>query len=131
MNNDDLRFENMTEEDLKATAEIFIYMNTCPLKDWFAPWLAFYNNLFRTKSPYHIILTLNRLMKSSDINFRTINEKLFKRAATLLSLKFHEIKRVLPGMPKTQRNTSFDHALMKKLKTEGGSVQCLFESGKI
>ena len=41
--------ENMTAENLKKAAEMFLYVNSCPdpLKSWF----LFYINLFERKSP--------------------------------------------------------------------------------
>ena len=80
-------FKNMTAEDLKTAAEIFIYMNTCPMKNWFGPWYLLYNNLFKMKSPDIIIATLNRLMKSKNKEFFNNNKKLLKRAKTLFSLQ--------------------------------------------
>ena len=45
----DETMENMTAENLKKAAEMFLYLNSCPdpLKSWF----LFYINLFERKSP--------------------------------------------------------------------------------
>ena len=60
-----IRFQNMTIEDLKNAAEMFMYLNTCigSLK----PWFVFYKDLFKNKSPDLIILTLNRIMKGRSM----------------------------------------------------------------
>ena len=107
------RFENMTAEDLKIAAEIFIYMNTCPLKEWFLSWRLFYNNLFETKFPDQIILTLNRLLKSKDTTFLHINQKLFKKAMSLLST---ESERALIT---EKESLIHDHWTMNNLNIKG------------
>ena len=48
--------ENMTAENLKIAAEMFLYVNSCPdpLKSWF----LFYINLFERKTPDQGIMIL-------------------------------------------------------------------------
>ena len=58
-NSSDERFNNMTAEDLKTAAEMFIYLNTCP-DSWFKSWSSFYRDLFLTKPADQIILTRRR-----------------------------------------------------------------------
>ena len=53
--------ETLTNEELRPAAEMFVYLSMCP--NAIKPWLLFYKDLFQTKSPDHIILTLNRIMK--------------------------------------------------------------------
>ena len=71
----ELILENITSEDLKNGAEMFIYLNYCPgnLKSWF----VFYKDLFQNQSPAQIMLTLNRMMKVAT----TPRNKFFKNLA--------------------------------------------------
>ena len=102
----EIRFENITEDALKNAAEMFLYLNTCPTsnawKKWFSSWSTFFNDLFDTKSPDIILLTLNRMMKLNDNphykNEIGILKKIFKRTTTLFSLKYEDIQRMLPGV---------------------------------
>ena len=41
--------ENMTDNQLKEAAQMFIYLNFCP--DSLNPWFLFYKELFENKSP--------------------------------------------------------------------------------
>ena len=70
----EMRFENMTVENINIAGELFIYLNTCPgnfdndmdmtpNQIWFQKWFRFYHDLFKTRTPYQILLTLNRVMK--------------------------------------------------------------------
>ena len=119
----ELRFEKIGEENLRTAAEIFIYLNTCPesLKSWF----LFYQDLFYNKSPNQIILTLNRMMKSKRTseteNFLLIAETVFKKASTLLSLKYEEIQSLNPGTRKI--NLKKNHEKIEFLET--GFIQLL------
>ena len=84
-------FDNVTVEDLHIAGEIFIYFNTCP-QSW-RKWLKFYDDLFQTKSPSQILLTLNRLMKSDTIStpdskdLKTVVEKVFNYVTDLFKLQ--------------------------------------------
>ena len=71
-NSSDERFNNMTAEDLKTAAEMFIYLNMCP--EAIKPWIVFYKEIFENESPDQIILTLNRMMKGT----RTPQNEFFK-----------------------------------------------------
>ena len=94
----ELTFKNMTTENLKTAAEMFIYLNTCPygrnLEKWFLSWYNFYIDIFQYKPKDEIILTLSRLMNSrhsKNSNIQIWNEKLFRESAIILSLKYDEI----------------------------------------
>ena len=71
--------------------------------------VMFYKNLFESQSPSKIILTLNRMMKSNKkkglLIGKSIDEKLFKKLSTLLSLKYEEIQGILP-IPRRELNVS-------------------------
>ena len=78
---------NMTCREMTIAAEMFIYLNTCPK----AEWLLFYRDLFKYHSPDYIILTLNRVMKSSSKKYKDIAWKLLERFDILLPLAYSEI----------------------------------------
>ena len=84
------RYQNMTYQCLENAAKIFIYLNTCPLKD-FKSWFLFYKDLFYFKTPDDILLTLNRIInvKSHSQNrfWKVIAHKLFERTRTLMNYR--------------------------------------------
>ena len=61
-------FDNITEEVLKSSAEMFIYLNHCyndhhggePI------WLSFYYDLFMNYNPTQILLVINRLRNTKQ-----------------------------------------------------------------
>ena len=93
--------ETLTNEELRTAAEMFTYLNTCP-DSWYMSWSSFYRDLFLTKPADQIILTLNRMMKTTKTSQNKEDilgaEKLFNRTASVLSLKFHEMQSSLPEM---------------------------------
>ena len=92
--------ENMSNETLKMAADMFFYLTACPhpLQHWY----RFYADLFVNQPAYQIILTLNRMIKgkktNENENFQSIAKKLFKRAESLLSLKFKGIQDITQGL---------------------------------
>ena len=105
--------KNISAESLKTAAEMFLYLNICP-DQMSIQWAIFYQELFKSQTPYQILLTLNRinlLAKTSDSkNHQIIGQKLFKRITVLFSLKYEEIKILTPGVAKynlyaSHRNT--------------------------
>ena len=88
----DIKFENITLENLKHAAEMFIYLKTenpCTdsLKEWLNVWGTIYTDIFENQSPQEILLSLNRMMK---INQTASNEgkveTVLERTASFLSL---------------------------------------------
>ena len=73
----ELKFQNMSERNLKIAAQVFIYLNACPRE--YNSWIEFYNVLFETQSPSQILLTLNRIMQETKISKRN-----FQIASNLL-----------------------------------------------
>ena len=75
--------DNLTNAELQTAAEMLLYLNMCP--DTIKPWLLFYKDLFQTQSPDLIILTLNRLVKTSSKteHFGKIAETLYQRMKRL------------------------------------------------
>ena len=88
----DITFENITMENLKHAAKMFIYLKTqnpCTdsLKEWLNVWGTIYTDIFETQSPQEILLTLNRMMRSNQTasdegKVKTVLEK----TASFLSL---------------------------------------------
>jgi len=89
--------ETLTNEELKAAAEMFLYLNTCP-DVWFKDWFSFYSDFFLNQPADQIILALNRMTKIAspqNNNGKLRAEKLLLRTARLLSLKYEEIQSFL------------------------------------
>ena len=102
----EITFENMTKSNLKAAAEMYVFLNTCPptdeLKFWFKSWLKFFTDIFES-TPKEIMLTLNRLLSyenSQNKEVQIIVKKLFERITSLFSIKYEEYQNVLPGYTK-------------------------------
>ena len=99
-------FENITEASLNAAAKIFLYIypeakhGYCLFSifnSWFRVWSTFYHDLFKTQSADKIILTLNRIIKTTSHQLsRNAAEDILTRAATILSLKYQFIQSRLP-----------------------------------
>ena len=105
-------FHNLTKSELKAAAEMYIYLNTCPYskayyganKAWFRSWYNFYKDLFSTQPVDIIILTLNRIMNSKLSQYKDTqewNERLFNGSSKILSLKYQAIQNMFPGKTET------------------------------
>ena len=105
-------FQNLSKRELKAAAEMYIYLNTCPYskayyganKAWFRSWYNFYKDLFSTQPVDIIILTLNRIMNSKLSQYKDTqewNERLFNGSSKILSLKYQAIQNMFPGKTET------------------------------
>ena len=108
-------FQNLTKRELKAAAEMYIYLNTCPYskayyganKAWFRSWYNFYKDLFSSQPVDIIILTLNRIMNSKLSQYKDTqewNERLFNGSSKILSLKYQAIQNMFPGKTETFDN---------------------------
>ena len=84
----DIKLENITRENLKVAAEMFIYLNTCPDPAWF----KFYRDLFEKHSLEFIILTLNRLLKNANKDSQFIPSTILQRLTSMFSLSYPEIQ---------------------------------------
>ena len=120
-----LTFENMTRDDLKTAAEMFVYLNSCPgsgaLKLWFKSWASFYNDLFKYQTPDRIILTLNRIIKTKSNNeqiknFKGKAQKLFKKTSRHLLLGYEKIQNLIPAVESNSSSVDFN------LKREGDNL---------
>ena len=99
------RFQNISVKHFKIASEMLIFLMAPIKSNLKKSWLKFSVNLFQTKSPMEIVLTLNRMMKSNIQmdNIADVNQKLFRKVATLFSLKHQEIQSILSS---TSRNVS-------------------------
>ena len=76
--------KNITDKNLKASAEMFLYLNSCSRLN--KKWLLLYTDLYQVKSPDQIILTL-KILKGTETpqnkEFKNIAYKLLKRTAAM------------------------------------------------
>ena len=98
-------YENITSKVLKTAAEMLNYLNSEIKSDSTKSWLKFYWTLFMSKSPNEIILTLNRIMKKS----KNTNEKLLRKSASLLALKYEDIQSMMPGRTRSISASGFTY----------------------
>ena len=123
INSSEVRFQNITLDELKSAAEMFIYLNLCPgsLK----PEFQFFDDLFKKKTPYKIILTLNRLKESVNnpetVFFKMIAQNLLNRISQMLSLKYGDIISMLPGLLNNVSSNA-DTSILNSLSKE--SMRC-------
>ena len=76
--------KSVTNETINAAAEMFIYLTYCR-KDSQAAWAQLYRNLFQNHNPDMILITLNRLMKTSQ---HDVAKELFEYLEIQWNLKF-------------------------------------------
>ena len=94
-------FQNMTDEILKTAAEMYIYLGSCP--NPVKPWIYFYKDLFQNESPDLILLTLNRLVKSSGTSSQKINDlitvaqSLLRKYTPLFSIEYERAENDTAG----------------------------------
>ena len=83
-------YHNITEVNLREGAELFLYLYPC--SDKLNPWIIFYSNLFEYQPTNHILLTINRILKSSNAHqkeeLKTIAKKLLLKIHSFSSLNF-------------------------------------------
>ena len=119
INSSEVRFQNMTLGEIKSVAEMFLYLNLCP-----GPLQAefkFIDDLFKKKTPYTIILTLNRLNKGINnqqtVFFKIIAEKIMNRILQMLSPKYKDIISMLPGLL-NDVSSNADHSCFNSFSKE-------------
>ena len=103
------RFDNITTEDLKTAAEIFIYLDYCPLNLLY----AFYRDLFENQPLNQIILTLNRLSKLESGKYNNLNRKLLEKTVKLSELKYKEIQNMIPGISRNNASSGYNTSFLK------------------
>ena len=81
--------KNVSNEILSVAAKTFIYLNFCPFPndfDTFREWIEFYHNLFQKNNPKIILITLNRLLKTTQ---NEISLSLLQYVSTLWRLRLN------------------------------------------
>ena len=68
-------YDNVTEEVLESGGEMLLYLASCPGPALLS-WKEFYKEMFGNFDLQNMILTLNRILKSSDGNIHEIAESL-------------------------------------------------------
>ena len=81
-------YANFTNDQLKTPSEMFLYMVSC--SDTLKPWFQFYKDLFQSYSSEKIVLTVNRILKSTNAKknkkLNDIAAELFRRLEVLFFL---------------------------------------------
>ena len=110
----DILFSNISEETLEAAAIFFIYIypvtKECPFAEfnsWFSVWSTFYTDLIKTQSADIIILTLNRIIKTTTKGSKDAAMHILRRTASLLSLYYDDIQ---SRLPKKSYSHMFEHS---------------------
>ena len=75
---------NVTEEIFNTAGEMFVFSNHCP-RGGNKNWIQFYKDLSESHEPDVILITLNRLMKTSQ---RDTAKKILDYLDTHWNLKF-------------------------------------------
>ena len=122
----EIRSQNADIELLKLASDMFVYLAIVMEDDARKSWLSFYFNLFKSKTANEIILTLNRITKrftERDI-YVDVNQKLFDRITTLLSLHYKEVQSMM--MNTNAENTSIVSQKQNSFVASGKYFQVIF-----
>ena len=107
---------NFTNTNLTKPAEMFFFLVFCSksLDNWF----RFYEHLLRTQSPDHLLLTINKVLKSTKSkgeksqDIHDIAAKIFEKISSLFSLKFKTMKNIAKGF---NNLSEYDNETWKKI----------------
>ena len=91
MMTEDMILDHETRYELANYANDTLY-NTYEDSNWLQVWSTFYNDLFKTETIDKIILTLNRLIKTTSQESKDAAANIFKRTSSVLSLKHTDIQ---------------------------------------
>ena len=100
--------ENMTSENLKDAVEMFLYLNACPFSIQQKSWFVFYKDIFQTKSPGEIILTLNRMIKGTHKNifYKKLAQNMFDKIISFISMKYESNGCIFSNLEAEGQNVS-------------------------
>ena len=118
-------YKPLSKKDFEGAAESFMYLITCP-NLWFKFWSEFYKNIFLTQSIDQIILTLNRVMKTTGSQLKDGNiraEKLLKKITAKLSLSYEEIQRL--ALPEELKYGKVEHKTENITISDSGNAKGL------
>ena len=89
---------NISNKILKSSADPFMYLAVCPGE--YNAWAKFYKDLFGRESPHQILLSLNRIMKKTNIKKGTLRN--------VARNSFREVTKALKqNIPREKTNLNF------------------------
>ena len=120
LNYDLMMTENMTL-DHETRNELANYANdtlsnTIEDSNWLQVWSTFYNDLFKTETADKIILTLNRIIKTTSQESKDAAANIFKRTSSVLSLKHTDIQSRLPHHAQNYHHNHGDPKILESLE---------------
>ena len=120
LNYDLMMTENMTL-DHETRNELANYANdtlsnTYEDSNWLQVWSTFYNDLFKTETTDKIILTLNRIIKTTSQESKDAAANIFKRTSSVLSLKYTDIQSKLPHHAQNYHHNHGDPKILESLE---------------
>ena len=120
LNYDLMMTENMTL-DHETRNELANYANdtlsnTYEDSNWLQVWSTFYNDLFITETADKIILTLNRIIKTTSQESKDAAANIFKRTSSVLSLKYTDIQSQLPHHAQNYHHNHGDPKILESLE---------------
>ena len=80
--------QNVSDETLQIGAEIFIYLSFCP--NIFKKYISFVEHVLRSDTPRDVILSLENIMKSSQIALKQSSVLIFMKVMEKFRLKMYE-----------------------------------------
>ena len=77
----------VSEEELRQSAEMFIFLNMCP-DELFITWQTFLKELFMKANSETILLTLNRILRKKDFG---VAKQIFRKFSSMLALEYQDL----------------------------------------
>ena len=87
---------------------MFLYLVSCSID--LNPWYKFYENIFEAQPPDQMVLTLNKILKSTkekEKDLYDIAAKIFQNLDELLVLKYKTIQNLTQGVTSLPNQKSF------------------------
>ena len=90
--------ENVNSTTLQLAAEMFIYMNNCPLSEYYQ-YIKIYGNLLQNESPLNIVLGMTDIIKQSQNAAKEASINIFNNAMKRFGLQkfviLHKMKQIM------------------------------------
>ena len=100
---------NLTNVNLSKPAEMFLYLVSCSID--LNPWYKFYENIFEAQPPDQMVLTLNKILKSTKEKAKDLYDiaaKIFQNLDEVLVLKYKTIQNLTQGVTSLTNQKSFN-----------------------
>ena len=100
---------NLSNANLSIPSEMFLFLVSCS-KD-LNPWFKFYENIFENQPPDQMVLTLNKILKSTKEKEKDLHDiavKIFKKLDEQFSLKYKTIQNLTEGVGSLIEQKSID-----------------------